>query len=330
MHVRIRSCLFLMLVTIVSGGNLNWYQMNTPYGPVTLDKDGWAKPVTDEREKPVLFEDLMHNSRMYTMVMTGDYKGYYFSGDTDKGAGVWRKWDDAAYLRWNDCNLISESYKFAGMPLAYLPNGYFYFRYPSAQNRVVCIERVYPNQPKPPSAKCQAQHVSGYWRYLFLTPGKTTLTLKHGTNKRYEESKSQEWSHSVSAKASTSFTIKGIVDISFEAGYEFRTSATQSYANEWSSNKEESWSVEFADSDKGKALWQFVMGVKDTCHHEEVVLLREYALTPKKDDPPCCLPGHTLDGASYGNCSSVKYLIESKHSRCRAGASRRTLFDWLY
>lgn len=216
------------------------------------------------------------------------------------------------------------------MPLTYGPNGYFYFYRQSAHYPVVCVQRVYPYKPKPPPASCQATEVSGYWRYLFMVSGKTSITLKHGTNKRYEESKSQEWSHSVSAQASTSFTIKGTVDVSFSAGYEFRTSAVQAYANEWSSNKEESWTVEFSESDKGKALWQFVMPIKDSCHHEEQVFVREYALTPKKDDPPCCLPGHTTDAPSYSTCSSEKDRIEKSLKRCVAAASRRNWFDDFY
>ena len=157
-------------------------------------------------------------------------------------------------------------------------------------------------------SKCKAQQVQGHWQYRYSISADTQETWKHGTTKKYPESKTTEWSISMSAEAKGKLEVKGFGvsgSMSGEVGEKF----TEKYSQEWSVNTEDDFTVHWNAEDIGKASWQFVVDMKDSCDHIERALLREFAVTPNREREPCCLPGYGVDMPYYTRCVSKEYLM---------------------
>ena len=150
--------------------------------------------------------------------------------------------------------------------------------------------------------------------------------MRSGTTKKFAESRTDEWSKQVTLAAAAGSTFLGFAGGAVGVSGTLRHSVTDAYGKEWSTNIEDSWTVEFSEKDRGKALWQFVFIIKDDCDHEEQALIREYALTPNQRHPPCCLPGYSSDGLNYGICDTVEAVIERNNTRCDISYERHQVF----
>lgn len=151
------------------------------------------------------------------------------------------------------------------------------------------------------SGDCSASSANGDWVPRETIQGETTYSIQHGTSKSHSESKTKEWSQSVTRTVSKGFKF-GSASVSNEISH----STSKSYSNEWSSNTLASYTVTFKDTDRGKQLWQYIIKIKDDCSHAEQTLTKDWALTAGKWQKPCCPPGyggggHTTD---YQACHS--------------------------
>merc|ERR1712127_810106 len=151
------------------------------------------------------------------------------------------------------------------------------------------------------SGDCSASNANGDWIAHEVIQAEVTYTYQHGTAKKHTESKSKEWSQSVTTAVTSKFEF-GSVSVSNEIGHK----TVDSYSNEWSSNSLSSYQVTFKDKDDGKQLWQYVINIKDDCTHTEETFTRDYALTAGKWQKPCCPPGYGGQGhtTDYQSCHS--------------------------
>ncbi|CAF1486947.1 unnamed protein product [Adineta steineri] len=115
--------------------------MDTSFGSVCMD-DGWARP-TPSSGQPTLFRDVLHQGNTYIDIMTGDYKGYYLGGHSQKGVGAW-SWGGCDYMEWNNDKLKSKSGGTKGHDMAYGANDRFYFSAGKPGYQDVCVTKVYP------------------------------------------------------------------------------------------------------------------------------------------------------------------------------------------
>ena len=162
---------------------------------------------------------------------------------------------------------------------------------------------------QPLSFHCSAQTVKGYWHYRYTIPTDSTETWKHGTTKKYDYSKTEEWSQSISFKVETSLKVEGFGSGGVSVGPTIGHKFAEDYGQEWSVNQEYDITVHWPAEDIGKASWQFVVDMKDSCDHKERALLREFAVTPNREREPCCLPGYGVDMPYYTQCLSKEYLM---------------------
>ena len=160
----------------------------------------------------------------------------------------------------------------------------------------------------PPSFPCSAKSVKGYWRYRYTIPTDNTETWKHGSLKKYQDSKTEEWSDSVTIKVELGFEIEGF-DLGFSVGPTLGHKFAETYSQEWSVSEEYDFTFRWSGQDVGKASWQFVVDTLDTCGHKERALLQEFAVTPNREREPCCLPGYGVDMPYYTRCVSKEYLM---------------------
>jgi len=160
--------------------------------------------------------------------------------------------------------------------------------------------------PAEPQA-CRANATTGHWQYRYTIPGAVTETWRHGTTKTYSESKTDEWSESVSVAVDAGFKFLG-VGVDTTVTTEFSHQFSQTYSNEWSTTDEHDFQVTWSEKDIGRASWQFVVNELDTCGHQEESLLREFAITPNRLSEPCCLPGYSFDAPYYTKCAKGAML----------------------
>merc|ERR1712216_321563 len=123
------------------------------------------------------------------------------------------------------------------------------------------------------------------------------------------------WSTSLAYKVSAGFAI-GSVTVTSTIGHEF----AKTYQEDFSSNNQQDFTVQFGASDRGKAAWQWVFESVDTCGKEETTLVREMAVTPNRLMQPCCMPGFALNARDgYNNCLEAQYVMPNvnvKRSGC--------------
>lgn len=170
-------------------------------------------------------------------------------------------------------------------------------------------EQQCPTEPR----SCRAKHTSGQWKYRYTIPGAVTETWKHGTAKTYSQSKTEEWSESVSIAVDTSFKFLGIgADITVTSTFSHQFS--EAYSSEWSTTDEHDFQVAWPKKDIGKASWQFVVSELDNCGHQEETLLKEFAITPNRLMEPCCLPGYSFDAPYYTKCAKGAMLPKKECS----------------
>jgi hypothetical protein len=148
---------------------------------------------------------------------------------------------------------------------------------------------------------CSANAASGDWIAHEVIEGQVTYTLEHGTAKKHSESKTKEWSKSVTTTVGAKFSFA-----SASVATTIGQSTSKSYSNEWSSSTTVSYSVTFPDSDAGKQLWQYVININDDCSHSEQTLTKDYALTEGRWQKPCCPAGYgdKGHGSDYQTCHS--------------------------
>lgn len=144
---------------------------------------------------------------------------------------------------------------------------------------------------------CDAKSVTGSWKRRYTLAGQTSDEWDHGTSKTHSESKTKEWSESVTAQVSHKFSF-GKASISAEVQH----SMSDTYSNEWTVSDTHKFTVTFSPEDHGKTVWQFVFDTQDSCNHAETTLSKDYAVTRDAEQPPCCLPGYAHDAPTYQNC----------------------------
>lgn len=158
-------------------------------------------------------------------------------------------------------------------------------------------------------AQCKANKVSGQWVYQYTIPAATTETWKEGTEKKYTESKTEQWTQSVSITTELSWEFLGMggkIDITAAVAH----STTNAYSHEWATTTEHDFSVTWSQDMVGKAAWQFKFDEYDTCHHKENTLTREYAVTEGQWRQPCCVPGWSVDAPHYTTCHSKETMTK--------------------
>jgi len=143
---------------------------------------------------------------------------------------------------------------------------------------------------------------------MYTIAAPTVESWKHGTTKTYAESKTEEWSRSVTETVSSGFDLEGISG-SVEISGTWAQSTSQTYSSEWSTNNEFDFSVSWGSEDVGKMSWQFNFAPQDSCGHTELSLTKEKALTEGRWRPPCCLPGYSTDAPFYSKCHSGSVMI---------------------
>lgn len=161
-----------------------------------------------------------------------------------------------------------------------------------------------PDEPR----TCTVNKSMGQWLYKYTISGTVTETWKHGTTKTHEESKTEEWTESMSVSVDAGFKFLGMgTEITITGGFAHSTSST--HQDEWSITEEEDFSITFDEAYWGKAAWQFIFSEFDTCLHQENTLTREFAVTANAMDEPCCLPGYAADAPKYKVCLSEKVML---------------------
>jgi hypothetical protein len=158
------------------------------------------------------------------------------------------------------------------------------------------------------SRVCSATGVTGQWEQRYVISAPTQETWMHGTEKKYSESKSEEWSQTVTAQVGATWSLlgaEGSVSITKEVAHE----TSQSYQDEWSVNDQQTFSITWGKEDVGKQAWQFVFYPTDSCGHTEETLVKNYALTEGAFRMPCCAPGYGIDMPFYTTCFSKDVMV---------------------
>jgi hypothetical protein len=151
-----------------------------------------------------------------------------------------------------------------------------------------------------PPLPCTVTDVSGTWiPSLYDVVAPTTETWMHGTSKKYSESKTTEWSDSLTLAMSKGLLVKGL-----KMSAEISNSFSRTYSSEWSVDTQQTFSVTFESKDVGKTVWRFQFDENDSCIHAEQTITQDFALTANAETPPCCLPGHFVNDNTYRNCIS--------------------------
>lgn len=155
---------------------------------------------------------------------------------------------------------------------------------------------------------CLASSVQGQWQQRYVIAAPTKETWKHGTQKRNEESKTEDWSESVSAKVSQSWSLFGAEgSVEITGTYAHQTSST--YSSEWTTSDEHTFEITWSEEQVGKQSWQFVFFTSDSCQHEEQTLVQDFAVTEGAWRPPCCVPGFATDMPAYTTCHSADVMV---------------------
>jgi hypothetical protein len=137
------------------------------------------------------------------------------------------------------------------------------------------------------STDCSANAASGDWISHEVIQGEVKYTMEHGTAKKHSESKTNEWSKSVTSTVGAKFSFAS-ASVSTKIAHD----TSSSYSNEWSSSTTTKYSVTFPNSDSGKQLWQYVININDDCSHNERTMTKDYALTAGRFQKPCCPAGY--------------------------------------
>ena len=156
---------------------------------------------------------------------------------------------------------------------------------------------------------CVGKAVQGQWVYqqTIAQPGVTQKWI-WGTNKQHTESKTTDWSESVSATVSQGWELFGS-EGSVSITSTFSRSESQSYSYSWSSSTTEEYDITWSKSAVGKAAWQFDFIATDSCQHKETAHVKEFALTDGQWSPPCCAPGYATDAPQYKTCHSKEVMV---------------------
>lgn len=148
---------------------------------------------------------------------------------------------------------------------------------------------------------CSANSANGDWVAREVIQGETEYWIQHGTSKSHSESKTKEWSNSVTTTVEAKFGFAG-ASVSNTIG----KSTSQSYSSEWSRNDQTGYKITFHEDVRGKQLWQYIIHIKDDCSHAEQTLTKDYALTANRNQKPCCPPGYGSKGhtTDYQGCDA--------------------------
>jgi len=168
-------------------------------------------------------------------------------------------------------------------------------------------------------AICDAMNVTGWWNYYVTLVGPATESLTYGTQKEHSESKTETWSQSVTISVSGGFQYSSPSgaggDVQVQVSGTLSHSISEAYSDTWSTSTQETFSETFPANDTGMSVWQFHFNITDTCKHVEEAKTREYALTPNKLHPPCCLPGYGADAPFYTTCVTGESMAPGGKSR---------------
>jgi hypothetical protein len=161
---------------------------------------------------------------------------------------------------------------------------------------------------------CTANMVSGRWVYKYTVATATTEKWKEGTSKTHTESKTREWSESVTRKVTKGWELEGTsgkISVGTTIGHQ----TSQGYSDEWSVSSEYDFTITWSKDDVGKSAWQFHFNTVDSCGHSEETLTHEYALTESAAREPCCVPGYSTDAPMYLTCLSQDAMVKDGAER---------------
>lgn len=167
---------------------------------------------------------------------------------------------------------------------------------------------------------CLAESVKGSWTSKYTISSQGSETWRHGTSMTHGNSKTEEWSSSVTRTVNTGFELEGIsasTEISSTIGH----STSNTYSQEWTTNDEHAFTVTWGPNAVGLNAWQFIFAPYDSCGYTEQSKTQQYALTEGAWRPPCCLPGYATDAPSYSKCHSADVMIPDGGQHCAVAST---------
>ena len=168
---------------------------------------------------------------------------------------------------------------------------------------------------------CIATEVQGRWAPHGTIVGQITETWEHGTSKTHAESKTEDWSQSVSITVTQGWSLFGQGGSASITGT-ISHSTSNTYSREWTVDEKYTFQLTWPQEYKGKASWQFRFESSDTCSHREDTFTREFAVTEGQFRPPCCVPGYALDAPYYTICRDRSVMIANgEQYGCSVGKS---------
>jgi len=175
--------------------------------------------------------------------------------------------------------------------------------------------------PPPRPVHCEPYSTSASWMRVASCAGCTaTYTETVGTQTSTGQASTRTWQSSVersitrgievSAGLGFSFgqegvgSVSGTVTTTGSRSNTFTSSTARALATTASQSFQESTETQHSREYTGW-LWQFQFGVNDTCGGA-IIRTNHFAQTDGGNEPPCCIPTHTLDPAqAHGACTGI-------------------------
>jgi len=152
------------------------------------------------------------------------------------------------------------------------------------------------------------QKIHGSWKYKYVIASIGSESWEHGTTQTHKESKSKEWSKSVTTTVKSGFEFEGY-STSISVSKNIGQKVSEMYSDEWSISDTHIFTVTWTKDDIGKVAWQWHMSETDNCGHKEDTLVKDFALTSDAATLPCCVPGYGADMPFYTKCISKAAMI---------------------
>lgn len=173
--------------------------------------------------------------------------------------------------------------------------------------------------------KVKAFHVEGRWKwYTTLTGDERSIKITHGATKTKSETKTEEWSSSVTTTVETSLD----APLPFGATGGGKTSVSNTisrsmantFSEEWSSSETKEDTITIKHDDKiGLELWQWVFDIEDPMRNKVSAGTIAYAYTKTRREPPRCFPGYSAGTTiEHQICEPGGCMPGYKDSECYA------------
>jgi hypothetical protein len=150
---------------------------------------------------------------------------------------------------------------------------------------------------------CTAKKATGYWSVVkSIVSAGEEISVMWGTEVTHTESRTKTWRNSVSTTIAKGFEAEG-ESSSVSVTTDESKATSEKVTDAIKQTTEIGYKLPFSKQDVGKDVWQWQMHVVDTCGHKETIKSLQFAITPDRDTPPCCLPTFQAhQDPSYQSC----------------------------